>query len=56
MSVITAKLSESYSLFSLSVTFRQQLRVLAASLPLPQWKELWLVRGSYADEKVRYET
>ena len=34
----------------------QQLQVLAASLPLAQWKELWLDRGSYVDEKVRFET
>lgn len=39
-----------------SSTFRQQLSSKAASLPLTQWKELWLVRGSYVDEKVRYET
>lgn len=38
------------------LSFRQQLRGLAASFPLTQWKELWLVRGSYVDEKVRYET
>ncbi len=56
---MVAKLSVSHSLslfafcVTFSNTFRQQLSYReAASLPLPQWKKLRLVRGSYVDEKV----
>lgn len=39
---------------AVSSAFIKPLRVVAASQHLHQWKELWLPRGSYVDEKVRY--